>query len=294
MKFDAIIGLEITLQIGCPMRCLYCPQEVLLARYPKDDPKSFTLESFKHCLRTVPVSRHLTFMGASEPFVNKEAVEMMVWSHERGHELSISTTLRGATKEKIDAISNLRMTDVIIHVPADDGRMNLEPTDEWLDLFQYAISKWRHYPEFLISTFGNAHPKIYSIWLESGIEIHNFGYHNRAGLLSGRLPEGPVRDLPYSYGTHKLDGSLQICGKQFCGHLLPNGYVVRCCNDFGLECVWGNLNTDNYEDLFKTPKFKAYIKSLQDPNSDIPCRYCKDCYKEVNPEDRHKTYDRPY
>lgn len=293
MKPNAIIGMEITMQVGCPMNCEYCPQEVLLRRYPKGEPRAFTLESFKKCLESVPITRHLTFMGASEPFMNPQCAEIITWAHERGHELSISTTLKGATKEGIDALANLRMTDVIIHVPADDGRMNLEPTDAWCALFEHAIAAWRHYPEFLISVFGTAHPRVMPIWKASGIPFVNFGYHNRAGLLTGRRPEMQARNLHYVTGTHRNEGKLPICGKQFCGHLLPNGDLVRCCNDFGMECVWGNLNTQTYAEIYNSPKFKAYIKSLEDPNSEVPCRYCHDGFKEVNPDDQHKTYDLP-
>lgn len=290
MKPDATIGLEITLKIGCPMNCSYCPQELLLKKYPKDAPRAFTLESFQKCLASVPVTRHLTFMGACEPFQNKQATAMMQWSHDRGHELSISTTLFGATHEDIDAVAKMRMTDMVVHVPADDGRMNLEPTDEWMELLKHAVAAWRHNPEFLISVFGRPHPKILPFWLESGIPLVNFTYHNRAGLLSGRHQDMAGRALPFPSGVHRNPGQLPICGKQFCGHLLPNGDVVRCCNDYGMECLWGNLNENTYAEIYAGEKFKAYMRSLADPSSEIPCRYCHDGFKSVNKEDRHKTY----
>ena len=101
MKYDQVIGMEITLKVGCPNNCTYCPQETLLSRYKGE--KTFTLDSFKKCLESVPVTRNLTFMGASEPFLNPQAAEIMLWAHNRGHKMSLSTTLLNIKHEDIEA-----------------------------------------------------------------------------------------------------------------------------------------------------------------------------------------------
>ena len=66
MRPDVPIGLEITLKVGCPVNCDYCPQEALLRKYT--GVREFTLESFKQAVEggCVPVSRNLTFMGSLE------------------------------------------------------------------------------------------------------------------------------------------------------------------------------------------------------------------------------------
>ena len=276
MKYTQIMGMEVTLQIGCPNNCTYCPQSTLLSKY--QGVRSFTLDNFKRCIESVPITRNLTFMGAVEPFVNPQAADIMIYAHERGHAISLSTTLSHITHEDIDKIKHIPFTDTVVHVPADDGKMKLVVDEAYCERFTHAIAAWRNHPDFVISVFGNAHPMILPIWRASGIQIVNFGLHDRAGLIP--------------WLTHnKKQGKLPLCGKQFCGHLFPNGDVARCCNDYTLSCIWGNLYEKTYAEIYQTKKFKDYIKSLEDPNSDVPCRYCNDGYKCLNPDDKNKTYD---
>ena len=283
MKPDEIMGLEITSIVGCPNRCDYCPQALLLSRYPKGAPRVFTLASFQKCIEggQVPISRNLTFMGASEGFLCPDFVPMILWALGRGHRGSLSTTLRGATHAGIDALAGQTgLTDTIIHVPDASGQMHLEPTAEWLDLFCHAIAAWRGHREFIISCFGLSHPKVLEVWKASGVPVNNFGLHDRAGLV------------PWLH-HQKRRGPVPLCGKMFCGHLFPNGDVARCCSDYGLAQVWGNLYRQTYRDIYRGEKFRAYMRSLADPNSDVPCRYCGDCYHSINPDDRGKTYESP-
>ena len=281
MRYDQIMGLEITLKIGCPNNCLYCPQQLLLSRY--QGPKCFTLESFKKCIEggQVPVSKHCTFMGKGEPFQCPDATKIIRWAMvERGHGGSLSTTLRGCTHEDIEALREMKFTDTIIHVPDAAGQMHIEPDDKWLALFEHAIEAWRHHPDFVISVFGPAHPKVLPTWIKSGIPLVNFGQHDRAGLVPW-LKHGD-RGAP-----------VPLCGKMFCGSLLPSGDIVRCCSDYGLENRWGNLNQMTYRECYRSQAFRDYMLSLKDPKATPRCRFCMDGYHSINPEDRHKTYENP-
>lgn len=281
MRYDQVMGLEITLKVGCPNRCDYCPQALLASRYKGET--CFTLESFQKAIvgGEVPLKRNLTFMGAGEPFLCPDCTKIIRWAMlERGHGGSFSTTLRGATHEGIEQLKGLPFTDTIIHVPDAMGQMHLEPTNEWLELFEHAIAAWRNHPDFVISVFGPAHPRVLEVWVRSGIPVVNFGLHDRSGLVPW-LPHGD-RGTPVPF-----------CGKLFCSHLFPNGDVARCCSDYGMENVWGNLFQMKYRDLYRTAAFHDYIKSLTDPAAKPRCRYCQDGYHHVNAEDRNRTYEKP-
>lgn len=288
MRPEVPIGLEITLRVGCPIRCTYCPQALLLSKYKGE--REFTLESFKRAIEggKVPLSRNLTFMGASEPFLCKDAIAIMRWALlERGHLGSISTTLHNATREDIDAVAAMRdrLTDTVLHTPADDGRMaGLKVDAAYVDLYAYALQKWRNNQDFVVQIFNSKpHPALLKVLQESGVVIPCWPVHDRAGLLStsgGWIVE-----------TGRRTGPIPLCGKQFCGHLFPNGDVARCCNDYGLANVWGNLFTSTYYDIYHSQKFRDYIKALERPDSECPCRYCHDGFHQVNTEDRGKGYD---
>lgn len=288
MRPDVPIGLEISTNIGCPVRCDYCPQDILLSRYT--GPRVFTYDSFRKTLDVgqIPITRNLTFMGASEPFCAKDCMKMMQWAlRERGHMGSVSTTLYNITHADIDAIAELkdRLTDTVLHAPAADNRMpGLVIDDKYVELFKHALTAWRNNPDFVVQVYDREpHEAIHRIWQESGVHIPRFGLHDRAGLL-------PNLQGPYvKHGRHQ--GSVPLCGKQFCGHLMPNSHVYRCCNDFGLHNDWGSLLEHTYYELYHSQKFRDYIKSLQDQNSDVPCRKCFDGYHQVNKEDQSKGYD---
>ncbi len=289
MRPDVPIGLEISLSVGCPIACTYCPQAALLRVYK--GPRHFTLETFKKAIEggQVPLSRNLTFMGHCEPFCCPEATAIMRWALcERGHMGSVSTTLQHCSYEDIDSLASMRdrLTDTIIHCPADDERMpGLRVDDAYVEKFKYAIRVLRDNPDFVLQVYDtNPHPAIHKIWADSGIHIPRFGLHDRAGLL-------PNLRSPYVKHGPQTNGKVPLCGKMFCGCLWPSGDLGRCCNDFGQASIWGNLFQTTYYDCYHSQKFRDYIKSLEDPNSTPPCRFCHDSFHQLNVEDRNKGYD---
>jgi hypothetical protein len=56
--------------------------------------------------------------------------------------------------------------------------------------------------------------------------------------------------------------------------LLPNGDVVLCCMDYGLQHILGNLLLTDYESLFSSEAFKRIQQGLDDDSRDVLCRYC--------------------
>jgi radical SAM protein with 4Fe4S-binding SPASM domain len=56
--------LEITTYIGCPFRCGYCPQDLLLATYK--GAKMMSVDDFKMILENVPRDVQIDFSGFSE------------------------------------------------------------------------------------------------------------------------------------------------------------------------------------------------------------------------------------
>jgi hypothetical protein len=234
------------------------------------------LESFQRCAASIPLTKQFNFMGAAEPFLCPAATDIIEWSHKIGHSTNFSTTLFGTKKEYIDRLAEIPFNDTVIHVPANDGRMNLRVTPEWLDLFAYAIAKWRHHKEFVISCYSEPHPLLKPIWVRSGIPLVHYGLHDREGLVAW-------------VGHQRNQGPLPNCSKLRCGHLFPNGDLCRCCGDYSFNNVWGNLFKMTFAEALDSPAWHQYMKDRQDETKNTPCRYCGDGYRQTNREDQCST-----
>ena len=262
------IGLEVSTHIGCPRACNHCPQPLLASRYHGE--RSFTLESFQKALRTVPTWIDLAFTGFSEALSCKAGMEMIEWAIGRGHQCTISTTLFGYNKEKVDRLIKLPWKHIVLHLPSDQGEITtLKITPEYLELLRYAVEKWRVHPHLMPQRFGpTTYPEVQKIFDDAGITLPNYGLHDRAGAL-------------VQIGYHgRRPGPLPLCGKMFRGNLLPNGDVCLCCNDYGIQHVFGNLFTDDYQEIFRGEKFRQFIKESQEPDSNVLCRTCHDGYQQ--------------
>lgn len=277
MRADSVQGIETTLAVGCPNVCDYCPQKVLLSKYKGD--RVITLDNYKRCMETVPVSRHLTFAGQVEQFVNPDCAQIMKWARDRGHEMSMSTTLSHISHADIDMVASIPMRTTVVHVPADDGKIHMPIDAAYLDRLQHAVNAWKHKPDFIIAVYGQPHPAVLPIWNASGVPIVNYGLHDRAGNLP---------DLAgVKHDRHR--GKLPICGKVLVGHLYPNGDLSLCCNTYSLEVIFGNLFQQSYASCFEGEAFRAFIKKVRSENEDNPCRRCHDSFKSVNVEDRERV-----
>jgi radical SAM protein with 4Fe4S-binding SPASM domain len=62
--------------------------------------------------------------------------------------------------------------------------------------------------------------------------------------------------------------------------LLPNGAVQSCCCDYGLENTFGNLLTDEYEDLFVSEGYVKMKKAMASEDDHVLCRTCKEVYPD--------------
>ena len=62
--------------------------------------------------------------------------------------------------------------------------------------------------------------------------------------------------------------------------LLPNGSVQSCCCDYGLENTFGNLLTDEYEDLFVSEGYVKMKKAMASEDDYVLCRTCKEVYPD--------------
>nr|WP_320017100.1 SPASM domain-containing protein [uncultured Desulfobacter sp.] len=274
--FDKVIEkrkrptLEITPKIGCSVQCKYCPQDLLYKNYFKDKHRStvMTFDTFKACIDKTPDNLLVEFAGFVEPFLNSEAVKMILYAHEIGREISLYTTLVGLTKDIFEQIENIPFYEVVLHVPDAYNFANIPMTDEYFQLLYLVLDTKKPDGSPWVDTANcqsNPHPTVLA-HTEGKVRIFS-ELVDRAGNLEDK------NLLSFEYVTGKI-----LCDRApGLNHniLLPDGSIVLCCMDFGLRHILGNLLTQSYKEIMNGTELNRLRRSMLDDSSEkILCRSC--------------------
>lgn len=281
--------LEITTSIpknGCVNDCVFCPQRVLTNKYAGD--KLLTLDNFKKVIETVPKEITIIFSGFTEPFLNTETTNMILYAHEKGHKLAIFTTGIGMSIDDFDRIKHISFSlgpedpkisykgtpmnngGFTLHIPDQENYAKHPITNKYIKLLEHIASNWSEIQGIRVVCMGAVHEKVKHIFLDAlPIEIWA-----RANNLIKEIELKPELKALEGKGLWKSagrgDGAVS-CGRDenvFGNVLLPNGEMVLCCQDYDQEHILGNLLTQNYEDII--PEYNA------------PFNLCRFCENGVN------------
>jgi hypothetical protein len=266
--------LEITTVVHCVNVCDYCPQSLLIAKYNNVPERRMSFETFKTCIDKIPNDVIIDFSGYAEPFLNQRAADMMIYANEKGYKIRLFTTLVGLTIETINKISHINFLSTILHLPDEDGLLKTDVNDKYLECARLFKEKIRINSSHV---YGKPHPKLFLLFPnQRRMEATNQDLHTRAN----NVKTSQIELKPHNYITGNIDCDvIRREGGTLLNHnvLLPNGDVMACCMDYGLEHRFGNLLTDTYEDLFKSEGYKYLIEGLKaDASYDILCRTCKE------------------
>lgn len=263
-----IPGMEITTRIGCSVNCRYCPQDVLCRVYSaRHNENLLSLKNFKTCLDKMPKDTLILFSGFVEPFLNPECIDMMEYSVQQGHRTLLNTTLVGMSIDDARRLVKLPVESVILHTPDKEGYATIEMTKEYFEVLDFLLeSRKKDNSPFLDTSNcqGTPHPEIVK-FINNRISFANLVLIDRAGNLSdSKVYEGVCH-------TGKI-----ICRRSVTLNrnvLLPDGTVVFCCMDFGLQHELGNLLYDSYEDIINGQLMKDIKKSMAN-GGEVLCRKC--------------------
>lgn len=262
--------LEITTAMpekGCPVDCVFCPQGVL-THAPYFGDRILSLENFRKVLNKLPNEVRITFAGFTEPFLNKDTIHMISAAYDKGHIISIFTTGIGLHESDYDdflqiiSYSSEPNGGFVLHLPDALGHSNHNITDRYLRL----LEKIKNCPpqNFYPVCMGEVHPKIkpifekaivYQMWSRAGNLIKEMQYKPRLINLKDKF--GAIYHTEGKMGCNCLEGLNHNV-------LLPNGNVVLCCMDYGLENILGNLFINEYSKIL--PKENSNFKL---------CKFCE-------------------
>lgn len=242
--------LEITTVAGCRVNCQVCPQGTFLKVYRGLRVMSFS--TFMACVSKVPSEVQIDFSGFAEPWLNDECSDMLEYAAVH-HQVNVYTTLVGMTESDARRLDAVQPRHLGIHIRDVDDKSPIHTAD----LSLIAIL---HPNEFI--SHGPPHPDVIP-YLTVGVPVAQ-PFLNSHGGNNWEVPwhGGPIRCRSSRRHRHNV--------------LLPDGTVVFCCMDFGMQHRLGNLLTDSYESLFAAGSEYDRIQQLsQTHDGDFLCRRCE-------------------
>lgn len=252
--------IEITTKVGCKNRCEYCPQSKLIKKYKLINDEIFmSFDTFKMCISTIPKEIQIHFTGFCEPFLNPLTIDFIEYSIQQKYQILINTMLTGVKKKYIDRLKVLLQQKLwpgplTIHLPCNEYNSTII-TKNYYEILGYTIETLEEVNFHIHGTpIKEVDNFIKSIRGEYFVKRR--GIHSRAGNV--KLKD--ISLLPKKMICHRIKDHV----------LLPNGDVVLCCVDYGLEEILGNLKEMSYQELHLTDKFKEIKK-----NGSLLCRKCE-------------------
>jgi organic radical activating enzyme len=260
--------MEITTNIltkGCVVNCVFCPQGTLLNVYKGD--KIMSLDNFKMALDKIPKEITIIFSGFSEPWLNKQCTEMVLYAYEKKHPISIFTTGIGMDIEDIDKIKHIpfslgpknpiidingkpvRNGGFSLHIPDNENYSKHPITEKYIALLEHIKKIKNSISNFEVISMGTVHEKIKHIFPTATV-IKLWSRADNLLKEKDLKPELVALNNKYEMVYQGIKPMTCNCDeKLYHNVLLPNGDIVLCCMDYSLDNILGNLYAQEYNDI---------------------------------------------
>lgn len=252
-SFNNRFTVEITTTLGCPVDCLYCPQE-LLKKEGKGRKKKLEYEDFQKAIDNIDVNAEIGWTGYSEASLSPHLDAMVTYAAKKNFDQYISTTLGGCNQSVEFLIKSKHFRRFTLHMPDNSGLMSGINVDEaYVDKVRRCLIQ-KHKdglaPTVRILTLGkDLHPLIkdvvQTIYKLDGFQLKYISVGNRVYSRIGYLDDKKIEDLGLRVDDRSSKG---IPGNFFCASkkmnspvLLPDGELSICSFDYGLRMTYGNL-----------------------------------------------------
>jgi hypothetical protein len=265
--------MELTLMVGCPLMCTFCPQDNLRDSYGEGT-KYMTQRDLTTMLVKLPRNTRIDFSGMAEPWANPECTSMLEEVLYMGFDVAIYTTLYGMkdpvrVKKVLESHKN-QVKVFMLHLPDANGNMKgWKMTQEWMNALEIMMTLELPMGAMTMDKTGFVAPELQHIIGR----LPGWVGHTRADSLNVEQVTGQV----ISMTPHNVF-SLTCASTPFYDRnvLLPDGSVVLCCMDYNLTHVLGNLLTQSYEEIMQGKPLQDLI-ALNEAPEFSKCSICKSC-----------------
>ena len=259
---------------GCVVDCVFCPQRILERSYI-DEERYLTLDNFKRAVDKLPQNVRVTFAGFTEPWLNKNCTDMLLYAHEKGHPIAVFTTGIGMRVEDVYRIKNIPYDlgpngRFVLHLPDNERKAKHPITKNYIEVLEAFKEVHHEIQGFYTMAMGTVHDDVKHLFPEAVVPA----FWSRAGNLVGEAMLKPeLLNIQNEFKTIYHGEEPRTCGCDehlYHNIMLPNGDVSLCCMDYSLKFIIGNLFEQSYEEIAPKPQ------SCFDM-----CRFCENGVKPV-------------
>jgi hypothetical protein len=265
--------MELTLMVGCPLMCSFCPQDNLRNEYGTAT-KYMSQTDLTKMLVKLPRNTRIDFSGMAEPWANPECTSMLEEVLYMGFNVAIYTTLYGmkdpARVKKVLESHKDQVKVFMLHLPDANGNMKgWKLTQEWMNALEMMMTLELPIGAMTMDKTGFVAPELQHIIGR----LPGWVGHTRADSLNvEQVGEQVISITPHN------EFSLTCASTPFYDRnvLLPDGSVVLCCMDYNLKHVIGNLLTQTYDEVMQGKPLLDLIAINEAPEFN-KCSICKSC-----------------
>jgi len=272
--------IQIQTQSLCNSECIMCPYKDVYKKLPqgKMDKELFEkiiTECSKHKIKKI-----VPFLMA-EPILDNDIFYYIDFIKKRIPKsvIEISTNGTALTKQKAESLAKSKVDMVVFNFQGIDKKsyeetmvgLNYEKT---LENINYYLSLEKpHKPVIRIIALIGAlseekTKKFINYWEKRGqmVELHRI--HNRAGNLNTDKVSYETTNIKRVYGCEQ-----ERHLKWF--HILFNGDVILCCQDWERNTILGNIKNNTIESIWNSEKYKNIRKLVANStNQNFICNKC--------------------
>lgn len=274
-RYSKASVLEVTTAVGCSINCRFCPQSKFISEYYKENnarKKYLAADDFNVMISHVEKDCVFMFAGFGEPFLNPDCMKLLEIACESGHKVHFFSTLVGASIENVETLIDLPIDLFTLHAADRYGNAHIPLTEDYYKKVEIVLNAQkkdgRPFVDYA-NAQGEADGRVVQLCKDK-IEIM-VSVHDRAGNVN----EESAEHVKIKIGK-KDKIECQCVGAMLNSNVvLPDGTLLLCNSDYGMQHVLGNLIKDDVHTIRNDAAFQEILKAFQGNGSvDLLCRKC--------------------
>ena len=270
-------AIEIMTTSFCNANCVICPHKKVSQKLPMG---IMSMDLFKKILSEINNKKTLLIPYLNgEPFLDPHFFERLdlIKKHCPNVKLEISTNLSVFTPEKIDKLCNYNIDELRLSVfgftPETYHRimpgLNWNKTKKNLDYLVKSVSSFNKVGIVMVLCDLLKEEDILlaeKYCRKHKLTLHKWGFLDRGGNVENyynKVKAGKIVGCSQNREIERL-------------HVLFNGEVILCCQDWGRKYILGDLKTSTNKQIWNSKPYEEIRESIHHRNKKAP-KICEKC-----------------